>query len=286
MAVTNTKREEISMANAPHVMTSACFKIIGMAMLPTAEAPVKNLVASTQLHKNQYDSHYHYMVWGQFGHSDRPEIIMQKWAYFRKTAKGWSWKLQKYNQWSRIGYNCSKKGQFLKGFMGHFWLQKLFGMGSYRGYFWRHLIHVFLSQLQQKKKQLSSCSWWLVQYDEIWGQRLGEQHYFQEKANLLKSRKLIKTKSSHGQLKFKLFWRYLMFLMYKDYWDLSCKIYLSIGGCSTSGGSLVILIGRKLLCRSGGIFGKLSKAGVGNCQSITNGYNQDDYKQIRSSKSR
>lgn len=49
MATTNTKRDEISIANAPHVITPACFKIIGIAMLPTAEAPVRNLVASTQL---------------------------------------------------------------------------------------------------------------------------------------------------------------------------------------------------------------------------------------------
>ncbi|KAL4557803.1 hypothetical protein LXL04_035994 [Taraxacum kok-saghyz] len=77
--------------------------------------------------------------------------------------------LQTHNQWSRIGYKCNTKGQ--------------------------------------KKKQLSSCFWWLGQYEEIWGQRLKEQQFFQEMACLLRARKKIKTKFSHGQWKSKQLWR-------------------------------------------------------------------------------
>lgn len=43
------KNDESSNARAPHPITPACFKIAGMAMLPMAEAPVKNLVAFTHL---------------------------------------------------------------------------------------------------------------------------------------------------------------------------------------------------------------------------------------------
>lgn len=43
------KNDESSIARAPQPMTPACFSIAGMAMLPIAEAPVKNLVAFTQL---------------------------------------------------------------------------------------------------------------------------------------------------------------------------------------------------------------------------------------------
>lgn len=49
MANTNTKKEESSIANAPQPITPACFNMAGIAMLPIAEAPVKNLVAFTQL---------------------------------------------------------------------------------------------------------------------------------------------------------------------------------------------------------------------------------------------
>lgn len=49
MATTKAKREEKSSATAPQPIMSACFKIAGMAMLPTAEAPVKNFVAFSQL---------------------------------------------------------------------------------------------------------------------------------------------------------------------------------------------------------------------------------------------
>lgn len=49
MASTNTKKEENSIARAPQPITPECFSMAGMAMLPTAEAPVKNLVAFTQL---------------------------------------------------------------------------------------------------------------------------------------------------------------------------------------------------------------------------------------------
>lgn len=49
MASTNTKNEDSSIASAPQPITPACFKIAGIAILPTAEAPVKNFVALTQL---------------------------------------------------------------------------------------------------------------------------------------------------------------------------------------------------------------------------------------------
>lgn len=49
MASTKTKNDESSIANAPQLITPACFKIAGIAMLPIAEAPAKNFVAFTQL---------------------------------------------------------------------------------------------------------------------------------------------------------------------------------------------------------------------------------------------
>ena len=49
MASTKMKYDESSMASAPQPITPACFRIAGIAMLPTAEAPVKNFVAFTQL---------------------------------------------------------------------------------------------------------------------------------------------------------------------------------------------------------------------------------------------
>lgn len=49
MENTKTKNEERSNARAPQPITLACFKMAGIAMLPTAEAPVKNFVAFTQL---------------------------------------------------------------------------------------------------------------------------------------------------------------------------------------------------------------------------------------------
>ena len=49
MASTNMKYDESSIASAPQPITPACFRIAGIAMLPTAEAPVKNFVTLTQL---------------------------------------------------------------------------------------------------------------------------------------------------------------------------------------------------------------------------------------------
>lgn len=49
MARMNTKKEESSMTKAPQPMIPACFRIVGIAMLPTTDAPVKNLAASNQL---------------------------------------------------------------------------------------------------------------------------------------------------------------------------------------------------------------------------------------------
>lgn len=49
MASTNTKKDENSKARAPQPITPACFKMAGIAILPMADAPVKNLVALTQL---------------------------------------------------------------------------------------------------------------------------------------------------------------------------------------------------------------------------------------------
>lgn len=45
---TNTRKEKNSIHIAPFPIRSACLRIIGMAMLPTADAPVKNLAASIQ----------------------------------------------------------------------------------------------------------------------------------------------------------------------------------------------------------------------------------------------
>lgn len=47
IASTNTKKDASSIAIAPQPITPACFKIAGIAMLPIAEAPVRNLVALT-----------------------------------------------------------------------------------------------------------------------------------------------------------------------------------------------------------------------------------------------
>lgn len=49
IAIPNMKNEDSSIHRAPHPMTSACFRIEGIAKLPTTEAPVKNLVKFTQL---------------------------------------------------------------------------------------------------------------------------------------------------------------------------------------------------------------------------------------------
>jgi len=49
MADTNTKNEESSIARAPQLITPQCFNMAGMAMLPTVDAPLKNLLAFTQL---------------------------------------------------------------------------------------------------------------------------------------------------------------------------------------------------------------------------------------------
>jgi hypothetical protein len=49
MAKTNMKKDENSIARAPQLITPACFNMAGMARLPIVEAPVKNLVAFTQL---------------------------------------------------------------------------------------------------------------------------------------------------------------------------------------------------------------------------------------------
>lgn len=55
MANINTKKEEISIAKAAQPITPACFNILGMAMPPRVEAPVKNLPKFTQLlHHSAY----------------------------------------------------------------------------------------------------------------------------------------------------------------------------------------------------------------------------------------
>ncbi|KAL4573516.1 hypothetical protein LXL04_020325 [Taraxacum kok-saghyz] len=62
-----------------------------------------------------------FQIWGQFGHSVRPESIMQQWGYFWKAVQAWRWNLQKHNQWSRLGINATQKGSFgklLKGVFG------------------------------------------------------------------------------------------------------------------------------------------------------------------------
>lgn len=49
MDKTNIKNDESSIINAPQPITPECLRIIGIAMLPTAEAPVRNLDALIQL---------------------------------------------------------------------------------------------------------------------------------------------------------------------------------------------------------------------------------------------
>ncbi|PKU82716.1 hypothetical protein MA16_Dca020295 [Dendrobium catenatum] len=49
MAKPKTKKEESSISRAPKQIMPACFNMEGMAMLPTIDAPVRNLVISTQL---------------------------------------------------------------------------------------------------------------------------------------------------------------------------------------------------------------------------------------------
>jgi len=49
MANINTKKEESSNAKAAQPITPACFNMLGIAMPPRVEAPVKNLPKFTQL---------------------------------------------------------------------------------------------------------------------------------------------------------------------------------------------------------------------------------------------
>lgn len=49
MAITNIKKDESSITRASQPITPACVNIAGMAILPTVVAPVKNLLAFTQL---------------------------------------------------------------------------------------------------------------------------------------------------------------------------------------------------------------------------------------------
>lgn len=69
MASTNTKKDESSIARAPQVMTPECFRIAGIAMLPIADAPVKNLVALTQLFDHisiqEINFQYNFQKWKQ-----------------------------------------------------------------------------------------------------------------------------------------------------------------------------------------------------------------------------
>lgn len=47
--ITIMENDANSIESAPQPITPACFKMAGIAILPIAEAPVKNFVASTQL---------------------------------------------------------------------------------------------------------------------------------------------------------------------------------------------------------------------------------------------
>jgi hypothetical protein len=49
MANTNTKKEDSSNPKAAQPITPACFNMLGMAMPPRVDAPVKNLAKFTQL---------------------------------------------------------------------------------------------------------------------------------------------------------------------------------------------------------------------------------------------
>jgi len=48
IATPKTTKDDNSIVSAPHPMIPACFRIDGMAMLPTIDAPVKNFVKFTQ----------------------------------------------------------------------------------------------------------------------------------------------------------------------------------------------------------------------------------------------
>lgn len=50
------KKDVNSMNIAPLPIKPACLRIMGMAILPTADAPVKNLAASIQLQENNNPS--------------------------------------------------------------------------------------------------------------------------------------------------------------------------------------------------------------------------------------
>lgn len=52
----NMKKEVNSMNIAPVPIKPACLRIMGMATLPTADAPVRNLAASIQLQQNKKQS--------------------------------------------------------------------------------------------------------------------------------------------------------------------------------------------------------------------------------------
>jgi hypothetical protein len=55
MANTNTKKEDSSNPKAAQPITPACFNMLGMAMPPRVDAPVKNLAKFTQLlHHSAY----------------------------------------------------------------------------------------------------------------------------------------------------------------------------------------------------------------------------------------
>jgi hypothetical protein len=49
IATAKTTNEDSSMARAPHPIIPACFKIDGIAMLPTIDAPVRNFVKFAHL---------------------------------------------------------------------------------------------------------------------------------------------------------------------------------------------------------------------------------------------
>jgi len=56
------KNDTSSMSIAPVSIICACLRIIGMAMLPTADAPVKNFAASIQL---QHNSRCYIYLWNR-----------------------------------------------------------------------------------------------------------------------------------------------------------------------------------------------------------------------------
>lgn len=66
------KNEDSSIESAPQPMMSACFKMAGIAILPTTEAPVKNFVKLAQLSIKWTINN---TQWSKSHNSSNPELL-------------------------------------------------------------------------------------------------------------------------------------------------------------------------------------------------------------------